>query len=555
MLLRLSTLFLALCPCAVAGTLYVDVNLTTGLNDGSSWDNAFQGVDGVRTALVAAVAGDEIYVAQGTYIPTTAGTRGTSFILQDGVEVYGGFLGGESSPAERPPFGAAPTVLSGDLNGNDGANQFGDNSYHPVRGGSAGASAVLDGFIVSGGNANVNGSNNDRGGGILCVNGASPTVRNCRFVGNRCSFGGGAGYVNGGAPSFTDCTFEDNFGGLYGGAFDIANAGAVRFDRCSFEGNSAARAGALEVFATSGFVVTNSVFRGNTATGTSGGGGLWFGSGGSGQVRCCTIVANSATAQAAGGLRVQGTNVTVADCILWANTGPGGAQGSTNQINGIGATYSIVEGGLAGTGNLASDPQFTDLAGGDFTLTLASPAIDAGSNAMVPAGVTLDRASSARFVDEPLVADTGAGSPPLVDIGAYERQAGIGTQDQNCTPTANSAGSVATLTATGSLVVLDNDLDLLVTGLPLNQFGYFLMSETTGSSPVSNGVLCLGAPQYRFNQDVLSSLGAGTMSFSPDLGNLPQGQVFGPGSTWYFQLWYRDGLRSNFSSSLCFAWQ
>ena len=45
----------------------------------------------------------------------------------------------------------------------------------------------------------LSGSNRDRGGGILCVGAASPTVRNCRFVANRSSFGGAAGYVNNGA--------------------------------------------------------------------------------------------------------------------------------------------------------------------------------------------------------------------------------------------------------------------------------------------------------------------------------------------------------------------
>jgi hypothetical protein len=58
----------------------------------------------------------------------------------------------------------------------------------------------------------------------------------------------------------------------------------------------------------------------------------------------------------------------------------------------------------------------------DFRLQAASPAIDSGSNSMVPAGVTTDFDLNPRFVNDPTVADTGAGTAPLVDRGAYEKQ-------------------------------------------------------------------------------------------------------------------------------------
>src|SRR2546427_779713 len=72
---------------------------------------------------------------------------------------------------------------------------------------------VVDGFTVRGGNASGTGGNTDRGGGILCVGGASPTIRSCVFVANRCTFGGGAGYINASSPSFTDVRFDTNVGG------------------------------------------------------------------------------------------------------------------------------------------------------------------------------------------------------------------------------------------------------------------------------------------------------------------------------------------------------
>ena len=45
------------------------------------------------------------------------------------------------------------------------------------------------------------------------------------------------------------------------------------------------------------------------------------------------------------------------------------------------------------------------------------------------------------------------------------------------------------------------------------------------------------------------------MLFTPDLTNLPQGQVLNPGETWFFQVWHRNGATSNFSTSLGVTWE
>jgi Right handed beta helix region len=419
------SLMLALAPVAAADTLFVDADLATGADDGSSWPDAFQGALGLQDALAAAVAGDQIFVAQGTYLATDTGVRTISFALKIGVEVYGSFLGGETSPAERPPFGTAPSVLSGDLAGNDGLAIFSDNTIHLVTTTGTDATAVLDGFVVSSGAAAAAGANNDRGAGILCLGAVSPTIRNCRFVGNRCTFGGAAGYVNnGGAPSFTDCSFEDGDGNNFGGAFDIAGGGAVLFERCFFRGNTADRGGALEIFSTTGAVVNNCVFQDNVATGTGGGGGLWIGSGGNARVRNCTIMDNESTTNAVAGLRIQNAaNASVANCILWGNTGPAGAQGADNQVNAAAnVTFSIVQGGFLGTGNLDQDPNLSDLGGGVLKPTPSSPGTDAGSNAEAQPGTTLDFAQQPRFEDDLAQPDVGVGPAPIVDIGALELQ-------------------------------------------------------------------------------------------------------------------------------------
>jgi hypothetical protein len=543
-------------PSALAGTIYVDANLATGLGDGSTWANAFQGQDGLRAALATAVSGDKVFVADGLYRPSATGVRTESFSLMNGVEIYGGFLGGEATEFERPPIGSAPSILDGDLAGNDGSNIFTDNSYHLIRTTGTNATAVIDGFVVRSGNANLASGNNDRGGGILLIGGVSPTIRNCEFVANRCTFGGGAGYINGSTPRFTNCRFINNLGGSFGGAFDMNNA-AARFDRCYFEGNSASRAGALEIFATGGAVVTNCIFTNNTATGSNSGGGIWVGSGTSALIRNCTLFANRSTGAATGGgLANSGASASIVNCIFWDNSGTGGAQSAATQISpGTPATYSIVEFGLAGTGNLSVDPQFVDVATRDFALLPTSPAIDAGNNAGVPAMIVGDFLAARRFFDEPSVADTGLGLAPIVDIGAHEYTTNIGAVF--CSAVANSTGFSGRIDAEGSNLLIDNDVTLVASSLPANSNGYFLTSRAPGfvANPGgSSGNLCLGGAIGRYTGpgQIQNSGALGTFSLMIDLTNLasPTGGVAAQvGQTWYFQSWFRDSILGSATSN------
>ena len=125
-----------------------------------------------------------------------------------------------------------------------------------------------------------------------------------------------------------------------------------------------------------------------------------------------------------------------------------------------------------------------------------------------------------------------------------------------CASSPNSVGAGAEIDWSGSNSIAANDLVLNTTGLPLGQFGYYLMCESRRARPIASGVLCVGSPFYRFNHpgNDLNSVMVGTMQLSVDLTNLPQNQVFLPGSAWYFQLWYRDANTSNFSRSLRFDW-
>jgi predicted outer membrane repeat protein len=158
-----------------------------------------------------------------------------------------------------------------------------------------------------------------------------------------------------------------------------------------------------------------------------------------------TFSGNSATDYGGGMYNYAGSQ-TLSNCILWGNSAPDGPQiHNANADPSI--SYSLVEGsggsgldwdsslGTDGGGNIDADPLFADAANGDLHLQLTSPAIDAGDSSALPADTAdldgdgdtsevlpLDLDGHARCVDMPDAPDTGAGSVPIVDIGAFEAQ-------------------------------------------------------------------------------------------------------------------------------------
>lgn len=417
-------LLAALCGMAAsapAAIRYVNASLATGADDGSSWANAYRSVDGLARALTDAAVGDEIWVAAGTYKPTTTATRTIFFNLRSGIGVYGGFLGTETARDERD-FSANATILSGDLGADDPVVT--DNSYHVVSGNGADSSAVLDGFTVAAGNANgPSASDRDRGGGMIFLNSSNASIRHCRITGNRVSFGGGGTYIRSASPTFVDCTWEANQGGSFGGAIDMFTNCNPSFTRCAFVANSATRAGAVEVFGTCQPNFVNCVFRANTA-GSSGGGGLFVSSTSMVNLRHCSIARNSTTGSGSAVLTSGSSTTRLFNSIVYSNTGTGGS--TVNQLAGTTTlvTYSCVQNGFTGVGNIGASPSFVDEAAGDLRLAAGSPCIDAARNDDSGAGNALDFASNARFVDDPGTTDTGVGTPPIGDMGAYEFQVG-----------------------------------------------------------------------------------------------------------------------------------
>ena len=290
------------------------------------------------------------------------------------------------------------------------------------------------------------------GGGMSNVVESSPTMADCIFSGNfAASTGGGMENDNYCTPTLTNCVFEGNGSDWLGGGLnnnyhdsptlincifvgnwaDCGGGGMMNFDQttptmtnCVFSANSAEYGGGV-YDCTSIPTLTNCLFSGNYA---DKGGGMYSG-GSTATLVNCTFSLNSASNGCflACGAYAQPfpSTLDLTNCVLW----DGGSEIWNNDNSTIIITYSDVQGSWPGEGNIAVDPLFVDADGmddipgtadDDLRLSPGSPCIDAGDNTAVPPGITADLDGHPRFVDDPYTIDTGNGTPPIVDMGAYE---------------------------------------------------------------------------------------------------------------------------------------
>ncbi len=302
------------------------------------------------------------------------------------------------------------------------------------------------------------------GGGAIGAS-AGAIIRRCAFIHNLSARNlryDGGGAIRASEVNVADSLFIDNEA-AYGGAVRAYNS---RLIGCVFAGNRARYSGGavfIEGPFSYGDTLTDCLFVGNRAT--LAGGAIVAdhddesGSGDAGTlaVANCTIVANRAAT--CGGILVDDLAVaTIDNSLIWQNADDGGIPEPAQVVRlpaaDLAINYSCIQGwtgALGGVGNIGADPRFVDPLGpdgvagtldDDLRLRAGSPCIDAGDNAAVPADwfdldgdgdtaepTPLDLSRHARFRDDPLTADTGAGSPPIVDMGALEFR-GVG--DANC---------------------------------------------------------------------------------------------------------------------------
>jgi hypothetical protein len=346
-------------PASAAGVLFARP-AATGSGNCSSWANACT----LQTAISSSSAGDEIWVRVGTHIPHPS-DRAVSFNLLNGVGIYGGFAGTETQRSQRNPA-ANVTILSGDLNGDDGQNftNNSENSFHVVKSVDNDSTAILDGFTIQRGNANSTTRPDNSGGGMLNAS-SSPTLINVTFSQNSASVidGNGGGMHNDrSSPRLINVTFYANQAYIGGGMSGYVNSNP-RLVNVTFSQNSASFHGGGMGIGNNNPMLINVTFWGNSA---QAGGGMFNSQ--SSPTLINTIIANSPS----GG-----------DCVGTAVN----AASSNNLIEGTTNACGLTDGV---SGNIVgAEPNLGLLANnGGFTQTHAllrgSPAIDTGTNVNCP---------------------------------------------------------------------------------------------------------------------------------------------------------------------------
>jgi hypothetical protein len=333
----------------------------------------------VQGAIDGAAGGDTIIVRAGTYFETID-FRGKAILVTS-----------ESGPAV--------TVLDGGFTGRDSTVTF--------RSGE-GVLAILERFTITNGQ-------NSSGGGILCENGSSPTIRDNRITDNSAHNNGGAiACRNGSAPLIERNVIPQN-GADRGGAIHCRDSSPAIRDNViglDFMGNGSKEGGGIYLDNASPFV-TGNLISGNGAL--FGGGGINCDNGSrpvitnnvifnnrayTGAAIACenssrpTITNNTFTANIAysqgGGILLTSSSAEMANTILWGNDAQEGAEICLVSASSLTVDHSDVAGGQAaafvvpgstltwGAGNLTVDPLLADGPGGDVHLTFGSPCRQSG---------------------------------------------------------------------------------------------------------------------------------------------------------------------------------
>ncbi len=376
-----------------------------GTGDGSSWLAA--GGD-LQKAIekIESIGGGQVWVAAGTYRPNSYPNGGVTvreqhFSLRNGVAVFGGFPpSGDPGPEARDPA-AHPTVCSGDIGvAGDATDNVHHVFHHPSAAG-LDASARLDGFVVSGGNADGLGAHSDGAGMLNDL--SAPTVARCLFTANHADGLGGGAFNSRADALFAHCVFHGNDAKRGGGMFN--GRASPKIDNCVFATNAAATGAGVCNDTDSSPPISSCTFHGNRASDE---GGAVHNTD-----NCLPLIQNT---------------------ILWddgrGEVVDGAASAST-------LNSCVIMGGWTGAGsdNLDRDPEFAhpdDPAGADgrwgtdddgLRTVGDSPARDSGDETLLPADAAdIDEDGD---VAEPLPLDLRLRrrvAPKGLDRGAYERQ-------------------------------------------------------------------------------------------------------------------------------------
>ena len=422
---------------ADAAVRYVNA-AASGANTGSDWANAFTSL---QSALALAAAGDEIWIAEGTYRPTARTTpndlRSATFAVPGDVTVYGGFAGHETSPSQRQ-VAAHPTILSGDLLSNDPAN-LADNAYHVVTcQPAAGTTTTLDGLTIRAGRATnaafsgaaiyhadnrlalvdctVTDNVSTHSGAIYSNAGQGVTLTRCIFSKNTASTYGAALYLRDGPLSAQDCLFQGNSAG---GQAAVSVYGApATISRCRFENNRATNNHGGAFYCEQDVQVTECTFTGNTAVGIGGAFLSCPGAPGEMNILRCVFQGNQAqgeemdgggavncghlrlriadsvflgnSAYNAGALRVSFTTADLVNCRFEGNTAVRSGGAVYNRMSSVLMANCLISGNSAGFAAAARNS--------DSTVTMANCTV-IGNTGQFDAAITTDQGNSTSVVN------------------------------------------------------------------------------------------------------------------------------------------------------------
>ena len=429
-----------------SATIYVDIN-ATGSNNGTSWANAY---NDLQSALSFAFLNDEIWVATGFYHPTSTTNRDISFVMKNGIDIYGGFAGTETNINQRIIL-ANPTTLTGDI-GQPGDNT--DNTRKVVKVQNFTTDFTMDGFrVISGYDASSSG----KGAGMYMYNnsGAQITINNCIFYNNYAYHSGGGLIVDDTHVTFNECEFLYNSSYNYGGgaiySANVSNSdiylndsklignnsrdgAAINFggytlkiERCLISNNTSTQGDILDIDSgVDTFVVNNSLLIGNLLNDAGSSLISIYSSSPACSITNSTICHNknddTQTPYAEMIHRSNGA-LQIYNSIVFGNTN----SDQNLQIDpGNNVINSIIENGYTpGTNVITSAPNFAspgslvsapfDASSMDYSLLLNSPGINSGDN-IYSSQFTFDYELNARI--QQINVDCGAIESPFSDTQA-----------------------------------------------------------------------------------------------------------------------------------------
>jgi len=410
----------------------------TGQGNGANWTDAYADL---QVAFNNTAAGDTICVAAGTYFPAVKvggdAARNASFHFNRDMTVLGGFSGEPGTEGlidERDPV-IHTTILTGDLGvPNDPA----DNAFHVVYLDHVSDTFRLEGFRIEKGNS-LNGGGFDATGTGIFINAENgrchPRLIDCEIMDMVAGESGGGVEIyasNGKAnPTLIGCTIINCEGSGGGGVsinVDLDGESKPVMINCRLVGNTArtAQGSAVSIVGHSVTVsprFVNCIFTGNH-TSTSQAVSIFLTGTGVSQSEFinCTFSGNSGGIIRLSNIGTDMTSVVFArNCIFWGNAGSGisVSGGNTDIAHSVADFFGIGDFMINLNPHFVSQPAVpTDhaLTDGDVHVQDDSPAIDAGLNSAVPAGITEDLDGRPRFINP------FNGLAGRVDCGPFEIQ-------------------------------------------------------------------------------------------------------------------------------------